>query len=523
MPLPLRRGTAATCASEMRRRLLLCLVVLVGVLVAALATTKPASVPLVGQLTGQSRPRHKMPTLTTLPEFPGIPLYARLLSAEKKAGLIQPLIDNKVSTWPAVSSRSARTGKITSTGIFDGFPPTEEQIARVALNYDNILFGARNSDLVPRFRKYNPELTFFLYVDSGLNPGFHLADAGSVDAQDTAWIVDNHPEWLLRDEHGDPIRSGGGLSNKGEYWPDPGNREWQRYFVEKVKKLLQETGDQWDGVLLDQFISTADGHARYAHAAQQVNYATDEEFQVAYLEFLSAVAAGIPVPIIVNMEGASIIRRPAFVAEVALAAGGAENEIFPEEMPSEDLRPYLETVQSLPPNIHIRINSKPAGWAGDIDDTLFAYYCYLLIAGRDRQVYWTHKEGTSDIPHYWYREFDLALGASKGNIHFGEFIWSRQFEKAVVIVNPGKEPAEYHWSSAAPLYDVEGNRLRSPVVLLGRTAMLLVQDLSILPEKAQQNQSATPLPSERLPRTGFRINLDERGGAIGWWLSEALL
>ena len=189
----------------------------------------------------------------------------------------------------------------------------------------------------------------------------------------------------------------------------------------------------------------------------------------------------IRVPIIVNMEGGAIVRRPAFVAEVAMAAGGAESEIFPEEMPVEDLRPYLETVQSLPPTVHIRINSKPAGFAGDIDDTLFAYYCYLLIADRQREVYWTHKEGTSDIPHYWYREFDLDLGRPKGDIQFGEHIWSREFENAIVIVNPDEQAAQYTWDTQIDYYDVEGNQMQSPLKLDGRRALLLVKDLSILP------------------------------------------
>ncbi|RPI81569.1 MAG: hypothetical protein EHM41_20360, partial [Chloroflexi bacterium] len=433
------------------------------------------------QLTHQDRPAAKMPTITTLPEFPGIPLYATLLSDGKKDELILTLINNKVFTMPSTSSRSYRAGKFTSTGIFDGFLPAEEQIARTALNYDNILFSARRSELIPRFKRYNPELTFFLYVDSGLSPNTNRADAGGVDEEDTQWILTNHPDWLLTDEDGNPIRSGGGLSNPGEYWPDPGNPEWQDYFAEKVTKLLQETGGQWNGVLFDQFIGTADGHVRYAEAAQQINYPTDESFQTAYIEFFDAVAAKIPVPIIVNMEGASIIRRPDFVAEVANAAGGVENEIFPEEMPAEDLRPYLEIVQNLSPTIHVRINSKPAGFAGDSDDTLFAYYCYLLIAGRDREIYWTYKEGTSDIPHYWYREFDLDLGASMGEIQFGESTWSREFERAVVIVNPGKEPGEYAWDPMKQFYDVNGIPLSSPVVLDGRSAMLLIKDPSILP------------------------------------------
>ncbi|HJS29929.1 MAG TPA: putative glycoside hydrolase, partial [Anaerolineales bacterium] len=322
--------------------------------------------------------------------------------------------------------------------------------------------------------------TFFLYVDSGLNPGFVQADAGSVDGEDTEWIVENHPDWILKDAEGNFVRSVGGLANPGAYWPDPGNPEWQDYFVEKVTRLLEETGGEWDGIVFDQFLGTADGHERYAQSARQANYPTEEAYQAAYLEFFERVVPKIPVPLIVNMEGGAIIRRPAFVAEVALAAGGAENEIFPDEMPDEDLRPYLETVQSLPPDVHIRINSKPGGYAGDIDDTLFAYYCYLLIAGRDREVYWTYKEGTSDIPHYWFREFDLDLGDPLGDIDFSGAVWSREFENAVVIVNAFEENGEYTWDGA-DYYDVEGNQLEPPLVLDGRAAMLLVKDPAILP------------------------------------------
>ena len=190
------------------------------------------------------------------------------------------------------------------------------------------------------------------------------------------------------------------------------------------------------------------------------------------------------------MEGASIIRRPAFVSEVAQAAGGVENEIFPEEMPIEDLRPYLETVQNLPPTVHVRINSKPSGLAGNVDKTLFAYYCYLLIADQKREVYWTCKEGSSDIPHYWYREFDLDLGQSQENIRFGETIWSREFDHAVVLVNAGKTTASYTFDTSESYCDVCGRPLASPIVLGSRTAILLVKDPAILPS-ADSSSSGT--------------------------------
>jgi hypothetical protein len=351
--------------------------------------------------------------------------------------------------------------------------------------------GARRSELIPRFKEYNPELAFSLYVDSGLNPGFVRSDAGGVDNENLDWVLAHHPDWILKDADGNYIRSGNSrFANKGAYWPDPGNPAWQNYFADKVLKLISETGAQWNAVLLDQFIGTADGYERYAGAHKQVAYPDDRAFQTAQLQFLRVVAARIRLPIIVNMEGASIIRRPAFVSEVAQAAGGVENEIFPEEMPIEDLRPYLETVQNLPPTVHVRINSKPSGLAGNVGKTLFAYYCYLLIADQEREVYWTCKEGSSDIPHYWYREFDLDLGQSRQNIRFGETIWSREFDHAVVLVNAGKTTASYTFDASESYCDVCGRPLASPIVLDSRTAILLVKDPAILPSHSADSSSS---------------------------------
>ena len=452
-----------------------------GAAVVALVVLVLNGIPFLAQ--NQYRPNARMATITTLPDFPKLPTSGLGLSQAQKDEARQTLVNHKVSTYPSTSARSYRAGKFTSTGIFGGFPPTEDQIARIAPHYDDILFGAARKDFIPRFKKYNPELTFFIYVDSGLNPGFVQSDAGGVDAENLDWVLEHHPDWILKDQDGHFIRSGASrLGNKGEYWPDPGHPGWQDYFAEKVAKLIRETGGQWNGVLLDQFMGTADGYRRYAGAQQQVTYATDEAFQAAQIRFLKAVGAKIPLPIIVNMEGSSIIRRPAFVGEVARAAGGVENEIFPEEMPIEDMRPYLETVQNLPPHIRVCINSKPAGLAGNIDKTLFAYYSYLLIADRTRAVYWTCKEGTSDVPHYWYREFDLSLGKPQGNIRFGESVWSRAFENAVVLVNAGKKAGGYRWDPSTRYCDIKGNPVQLPMVLQSRTAVLLISNRSILPE-----------------------------------------
>ena len=172
---------------------------------------------------------------------PKIPASGAGLSEAQKHEVRQTLVNHKLSTYPVTSVRGHRIGKFTSTGIFDAFPPTEEQIARIAPHYDNILFGAARSELIPQFKKYNPDLTFFLYVDSGLNPGFVRSEEGGVDAENLDWVLTQHPDWILKDKDGHFIRSGiSRFGNRGEYWPDPGCPGWQDYFAEKVMILMRD-------------------------------------------------------------------------------------------------------------------------------------------------------------------------------------------------------------------------------------------------------------------------------------------
>ena len=81
--------------------------VIIGVVVFAIL--KPARVPVFAQLTKQHRPRPQMPTITTLPDFPGIPLFPRILTKERQKELRQTLINNKIHTYPMVSSRDRKS------------------------------------------------------------------------------------------------------------------------------------------------------------------------------------------------------------------------------------------------------------------------------------------------------------------------------------------------------------------------------------------------------------------------------
>lgn len=276
-------------------------------------------------------------TLTQLPQFPASLEWSKMYKS--KAEVLQEIVDVKLTTYPAKSSIPYRVAKHRTTGIFSSFEPREDQIKRIAPHYDLFLLTGLRGTLVPIIKKSNPSAKVLMYMANSLTSVATLLDAGSVDEENTDWILKNHPNWLLKGSDGKPIQ---GTSWSPKYWPDPGNKDWQAFFVKKVNKALKETGGLWDGVLFDEFLTTHTGHtASYVGSSgKQANYASDQAFQQAQLEFLRNVVPGLSVPILPNVDSpvlnpTSPAFNPEFFTEVQRIAGGAEAEVFVLHAPDQ--------------------------------------------------------------------------------------------------------------------------------------------------------------------------------------------
>jgi hypothetical protein len=119
-----------------------------------------------------------------------------------------------------------------------------------------------------------------------------------------------------------------------------------------------------------------------------------------------------------------------------------------------------------------------ASFGGNSDLTLFSYFTYLLAAGPEREIYWTCKEGDSEIPHFWYKEFDLDLGVPREEMQTAGSVWKRDFANATVVVNPGPSPARYAFHG--DFWDVLGQPLHAPITVDTQTGMLLIRNKVIL-------------------------------------------
>ncbi len=432
------------------------------------------------------QPTTTIASLTSLPELPAVPFGAKNYSFDQRQELIWKIIDIKLSTYPAAPNRNLRAGKHAGTGLNPIYTLKEDQLKTLALNYDSNSFNANQVESIKIIKKYNPNFKAFLYMDSGIQIEHGLtefgSDIGNIDDENILWIQGNHPDWLLRDSTGNPLRSADDtLSNAGEYWPDPGNKGLQQFFAQKIQKVINANPDLWNGVLVDQFFGTISNYEKYAGTKAQTKYKTDRELQLAQLDFLKTISTSVQKTVIANLDGSASLLYPQFMVEIAKTAGGVENEIIPFEnsdeadsslLPKDSLLKLLKAIQQIPNDKHVRINSKPGEMQGNIDRTLYAYCTYLLISGPDKERYWTFKEGDSSIPHFWFKEFDLDLGKPLGEAQFGE-VWSREFEKATVVVNPNRE--ELHFEFSGPRYLVTGEEVTGMRMLPKASGLILVK------------------------------------------------
>jgi hypothetical protein len=381
-------------------------------------------------------------------------------------------------------------GKYRTAG-FASFEPHEDQLKKLAPHYDLFFLGGFRPNVVSIVKASNPSAKVFMYLANSLTTVATLLDAGSIDEENTEWILKNHPDWLLQDSAGRPIQ---GTSWSPKYWPDPGNKEWQAFFVSKVNKALKITGGPWDGVLFDEFLTSHTSHtASYlGSSAKQANYTTDSAFQQAQLEFLRSVAPKLSSPIIPNVEPlvlnpTSQAFNPEFFTEVQRIAGGAEAEVFVVHSPDaygfvekEMVEVYLDRARKTPPGKMMLLNSSTARLEGNIPRTLYAFFTYLLVAGPNRGVYWAFKEGDSSIPHFWFKEFDLDLGLPLGEMQSIGQVWKRDFANTVVVVNPNPTAASFAFTES--YFDVLGGPVNSPVSLGPNSGALLMKSKGTIPK-----------------------------------------
>lgn len=322
-------------------------------------------------------------------------------------------------------------------------PNSDEDLGAIAANFSLVIL-TRNDEVereTLRESGYDNSVLQYLRLEAIMDPG----DCNSKPFQNQAAhlegdycaIENQHADWFLKDINGRIIQYG-----KSEYvFMDPGNSEWQAYFLEKVKGFQQDEG--WQGLFLD----NVDGSLNRFEDMRLLleNYADDESYQAAIKSFLQTIYNGYfqssDKELYANIP---YLRDNSVWFEYLNYLDGAMLEAFAADWDNG----YLE-IQEWIDQMDLAEKTQALGkriilvTQGDINDQermQFGLASFLLV--NDGNAYFRYSNDEAYRELWWYPQYELDLGQPLGPRYQQGEQWQRNFEHGYVMVNPKKHTAE---------------------------------------------------------------------------------
>ncbi len=358
---------------------------------------------------------------------------------------------------------------------WSSYTPSQEEVIWSAERYDLFVLHVNRASFIPDIRATNPNAKIYLYVDVPIQQDESLSDGGIGQFN---WITENHPDWFLKDASDRPVFS---QEEYGYYWLDPGNTQWQEFYIQKIAEKIALSKERWDGIFLDNIRYTLD-NTDYGTPAI-ASYNTDEEFQKATLSFIKAVTDAMhkeKLNVIGNVSQVNDPNHPFWGAFLDIA-DGAMNEVFTRTHYNVIEQGYhtasiwqqqLEQGQNIPDGKILLLENRVPFWS-DKDISVYGYASMLLgIKTQNTPTYYYGREDTSSIPAYWYDEYNVNLGEPGGPAEEEGGIYSRLFEKGLVIVNPN--PNRQQVTLTREMVNVSTNEKLSQIVMPAHSAVILL-------------------------------------------------
>lgn len=261
-----------------------------------------------------------------------------------------------------------------------------------------------NKAFFPAVRALNPDILILAYT-----PTVSWNNAYWSDPLHAKMLKGIKSSWWLRDENGDNV----------SIWPNTSaldlNSGWTDYLAEFVKTDMMSTG-MWDGIFYDEVMDRDDWEAGYAD-----------------LFSTTRVLLGNDAIIVTNGSSA-----PALMPHV----NGRMFETFPSTGDSVSAwtgssRDYLSLFAKTghDPVIVVNVNTQNTGVRTNYRQMRFGLTTTLLGDG-----YFSYDHGTENHAQLWeYDEYDVALGAPKGEAEQTSSTWERDYANGKVVVNPSDE------------------------------------------------------------------------------------
>ncbi len=251
-------------------------------------------------------------------------------------------------------------------------------------------------------------------------------------------IDSQNPDWFLLTRAGERVR------DKPPYdtaWiMDPGNSEWQQFWIERV---LNRDFSGWDGVFLDNL----EANPRY-QADNLMKYPLPADYQQANLGFLKMISEEF------HARGLRVFANILHVTTIdewqlyLPYLDGVMIENFAVDWESGQSLTEEEWELHMQSAFIAQAQGKEVilvarGESDDIPRQQFALASYYLINNGKAYFRYTSDEYDEML---WYMNYLIEPGAPLGDMYFDNGLWKRDFKNGQVVADPKNQSASINFS-----------------------------------------------------------------------------
>jgi hypothetical protein len=250
-------------------------------------------------------------------------------------------------------------------------------------------------------------------------------------------ISEKHPDWFLLDLTGKRLHD-----NAGFYHMDPGNPEWQAFWLQRAIEMQEQKG--WNGVFLDN-LDAGIGRFLKEHKTMPAKYIDNTSFSNAVEDWLAYMRNNYFLPKnrpmlanITYVDDEQVWFRYLQYLDGAMdeqwAVGWGNDYLDPAEW--EKHLTLAEKTQEMGKDIYLVSHGEEA----DLDRQKFAFASYLLISSGRAYFRYTRYDMYEVV--WKYPSYTVDLGQPKGPRYQENNQWRRDFTKGSVTVDPATHKAE---------------------------------------------------------------------------------
>jgi hypothetical protein len=256
-------------------------------------------------------------------------------------------------------------------------------------------------------------------------------------------LADEHPEWILRDQYGNPLYIPWGCQNGTcpQYAADISNPDYRKHWINTAARIL---ANGYKGLWIDDvnlIMQVGNGHGQLVAPIDRSTGRpmTTLAWEKYFADFMTQVRVAFPNAELLHnslwsagsgapgsdpyvqqeIKAADYINRESGVSDAGITGGDGYWSL-------RSLLRFFDTVHALGTSVDIQ----EFNFSGD-----YAPACYFLVSqGMDAF-------GNGAItPTNWPANYDVSLGNPEGSRYEWNGLLRRDFENGIVLVNPPAQP-----------------------------------------------------------------------------------